>query len=144
MREIKFRAWFKGEKYPFDEHNIEDYEKPRMIYDVQNAYAGRGIKDEHNGFGYISCFSEFFDEDNFIVMQYTGLKDKNGREIYEGDIVSFKVFDGLIHVSGTTSVYFSEGAFRLNEHHPIVDYIKNGEREVIGNIYEHPELVDAE
>jgi len=70
-------------------------------------------------------------------MQYTGLKDKNGKEIYEGDIVKIEGF--INHVVG-----FEDGAFRwmnVGPYLPIAERISERECEVIGNIYENPELL---
>lgn len=58
---------------------------------------------------------------------YTGIEDVHGRKIHEGDKVRFKVFDGLAEIEGEAKVYFSKGCFRLNVHHPLIDYVNNGQ-----------------
>lgn len=80
-------------------------------------------------------FSSFSD---LQIDQYTGLKDKNGKEIYDGDIV--KTEHG---VSGIVEWIDGVGyRFNCNEpmwRHPIHEM--GGEKEIIGNIYENPELL---
>ena len=68
---------------------------------------------------------------NLELMQFTGLLDKNGREIYEGDIIKRGEF-------GASRVEFSEGAFVLaeGEYEPLSHYMRDA-WEVIGNIYEN-------
>lgn len=91
-------------------------------------------------------------EDNYIVEQYTGLKDKNGKEIYEGDI-----FRNAIN-GGTWRVYWSEkdvafwadsgvagcslGDFDWNRSNRKYGFIRKN-CEVIGTIHENPELLEA-
>lgn len=81
--------------------------------------------------------------DEYVVQQYTGLTDKNGVEIYEGDIIKCKGFNGMFDEVG----FYYNGSVK----HTIV---KSGEsqiagfayipidREVIGNIFENPELLE--
>lgn len=150
MREVKFRAWYKGEPYPLDENDLQDYEKPRMIYDVQNAYDGSGFKDEFNALGWISNFSDFMDDERFILMQYTGLKDKNGKEIYDGDIIEAYIFDadntektiGKVEYNNERHgfVFIPNLLQSKNIWYPLFAVITCN---VIGNIYENLELLEG-
>lgn len=92
--------------------------------------------------------------DDYVLMQYTGLRDRNGVEIYEGDVVEFSVFDynghdeqykGVVKFaacqwqvwhSNDSEFYGSDGAFDLYVVHRHDDEI-----EIIGNIWEQPELL---
>ena len=132
MREIKFRAFYKG-----DTKEWESNGNARMIYDIQEAYDGTGFDDPEGGFGWVSCFSDFMMDEKISAMQYTGLKDKNGTEIYEGDILTGFVFKER----WTGSVEYLAPYFAVlgENSHIILEDLE--ECRVIGNIYEHPHLL---
>ena len=81
--------------------------------------------------------------DEIVLMQSTGLHDKNDKEIFEGDIVQF--FDSLY----TVFYNISEGSYQLEPHDErwVVDYMSNFSSEetfeIIGNIYENSELLEV-
>jgi uncharacterized phage protein (TIGR01671 family) len=110
MREIKFRAW-DGDMM---QHNI--------------------ALDSHG------WFSQQTGEGGDKVMQYTGLKDKNGKEIYEGDIV--RTNHSFVEVG---EVKFQLGQFIMKNHslaNSLPRLIENKwTLEILGNIYENPELL---
>lgn len=98
--------------------------------------------EEING---LLCKRDF---DEIKLMQYTGLKDKNGKEIYEGDIVKFPEFNGDIYITPVAwdkscacfGVSFS-GKYPVSFDYLEEFYTELKDIEVIGNIYENPELV---
>lgn len=138
MREIKFRAWNKTEKQMCNSQYLHiqlDGELELMHYERENGYSDN-----------VSY--------KFILMQYTGLKDKNGKEIYEGDLLKFTEIDedsafgredtDVVEVKWIDDIAQYRAVFksgRRTELHfviqpPIIIYC-----EVIGNIYENPELL---
>ena len=81
---------------------------------------------------------------DFPLMQYTGLKDKDGAEIYEGDIVKRTYESGSVYIG---EVIFEEATYfmRNNEEYAFLPNQYDGESlEVIGNIYESPELLEVD
>jgi uncharacterized phage protein (TIGR01671 family) len=87
----------------------------------------------------IGTIESTFDLEAVILRQYTGIKDKNGKEIYDGDIVDFGAGVGQI-------VWIDECVgFRVNKDlisgaHLWNEYVELKMSEVIGNIYENPQL----
>lgn len=136
MREIKFRAWV-AQGYEADGNTPKDF---HMVEWNNNFFADYS-EVTHWG-------DEFPNNDpSSILMQYTGLHDKNGMEIYEGDIIQasdFYLGDSFIKAS-KGEVIFDNGAFCVKAHTESIgdlnsEAVSNYQVEVIGNIYENPEL----
>ena len=118
MRVPKFRAWDKDSQKM--NGNVEIYINKDKTIEVR-------CKD-----------------DKTIVMQFTGLKDKNSKEIYEGDIVKFTLTDGFSYVVDEYGVVeYKSGNFYilngLDEY--IASDINTNKIKIVGNIYENPELL---
>lgn len=85
--------------------------------------------------------SAFYTNETLRFLQFTGLKDKNGVEIYEGDILKCKIFGleeiGLVKYSENLAAYFLTELSRSDR-----ELWGCSAKEVIGNIYENPELLE--
>ena len=130
-REIKFRAWLKDEKKMVKVSELRDIDID--IKSDQNVIYFDFEKQEY-------CCKGF---DEVELMQYTGLKDKNGVKIFDGDIVkTTRIFKGKV-LELIKYVEFKNGSFllkSLQEESPMYLY-KEFELEVIGNIWEHEHLL---
>lgn len=125
-RVIKFRAWDEVNEYMFIADGITTATWPLCYAWNNQEEQNIPIKSEH-------------------LMQYTGLEDKNGVLIYEGDIVKTIALSNDHHQRGAivaVVVEYSMGNFCLGDSGPtIYPFNVTHEIEVIGNIYENPELL---
>ena len=121
MHELKFRAWYKSAN--------------KMIYNIQNEF------EERIELG-MDCFSDYLNNDDFIVNQFTGRTDKEGKEIYEDDIL-------LIIGQGYFRVMWDRDNCKFYLL-PLEDYLDEIpldrsweiDYEVEGNIYENKDLLE--
>jgi uncharacterized phage protein (TIGR01671 family) len=125
MREIRFRAWHKSKGIM------------RVVAHISNLLTvGTYVDVRMNEPDTITKIEEAWDEGDYILMQYTGLRDKNGKEIYEGDILSHKFFSRPVQVTFLRNGDYEELFYDVEA--------DTGENifEVIGNIYENPDLLN--
>ena len=116
MRKIKFRAW--------------DNELKRMcrkVYVGSEGWHGEYWENEVM----VLCFSDDNDAGN-VLMQFTGLHDKNGKEIWEGDIIRNFIYKN-IKTAKIPDIY----VYKFNDE----EFTDGSKYEVLGNIYENPELL---
>ena len=82
---------------------------------------------------------DLVDENTYIVQFRTGLKDINRQEIYEGDIVKYHINDSYYENLLTSPVYWEDDRWRINY---AANFYKWNFMEVLGNIFENPELLN--
>lgn len=130
MREIKFRAWTTESKKMF--HDVGFCSRGIEVYWYDPELAEETVLGDRRQKSLLQYT---------IPMQYTGLKDKNGKEIYEGDVITYKLWS---HIEPQTDIveFSSYGFSPMN----FLECTSDGSEtehtfEVIGNIYENPELL---
>lgn len=134
MRELKFRIWVKDEERYYDETDEESYQ---IIPNGQVTYTSEAY--EEDGVFYTDTTNA---TNNVVVEQYTGLKDKNGKPIYEGDIVGFKWTKSLYVV--TYRKYDASFILENDEREETIHLsLDKDDFEVFGTIHENPELLEG-
>lgn len=139
----KFRAWIKTEKRMVETDDLLDIDYENEVVMTQRVYFENGLPDDR-------------DLDNFVfdeikLMQSTGLFDKNGKEIFEGDIITngkdvmcMKRHNTLgFYVEQKGKVEFIAECAVLEEFEEDAKEIADS-LEIIGNIYENQELLEEE
>ncbi len=128
MREIKFKAWDKEKKemINFEQENIDYYVLHIHQCDGEGHYCVEFNNSEDE--------PVYYEQERFILLQFTGLTDSEGKDIYEGDIVKLprdkKPFEVVMHY-GTWSLRED-----IESYHYSVTLVKYLKGKVVGNIYE--------
>lgn len=128
MREIKFRVWIKLTN--------------KMYYTVQAGGFSETVPRIfiNDVAGWVNAWADN-KSDEGEIMQYTGLKDKNGNEIYEGDIVETEGVKFIIKYSTSYNEAYYAGYNIENKNMETATHLFNYKSlEIIGNIHENPEL----
>lgn len=140
QRVIKFKVW--------------DNVKKRFYHPCDNRY-DTAITFSGDKWDCFSHFRGTIDElvnssDNSVLLQFAGLHDKNGKEIYEGCIISnvdnksYKFGSiGVVRYESDYGGFIVEGKYSINQHHSNLDCDLAYECAVIGNIFEHPHLLNT-
>ena len=124
MKSIKFRAWLKDEKKMIDVKAIdfdEDGDVCSVNYPEGKSYCG-------------------YDRNNIVLMQYTGMKDKNNMKIFDGDIVKLDETE-ICFIEWDE--YYCVYKVKDKESDDFLTDFEPNDLEVIGNIWEHPELLEV-
>ena len=140
MREIRFRAWDKKQKVMY-QSDLRDF----LFY----SFGGFSVGEFQ---GYDEGHDVETDEKDSVLMQYTGLKDKNGMEIYEGDLLKYVGHDCI--ECGQNIKYPNHELYKVFWNQKEVAFICENEdnymhastwntsMEVIGNIHQNKELLE--
>ena len=116
--EIKFRVWDKRNK---EMHQLITWHDPRYLDSVEYT-VGQSSTD----------IRSLRQDKNCVIMMFTGIRDKNNKEIYEGDIIKTRLRTGY--------VVYNLGRFLVNDFNTLLNHCIAWDIEILGNIYENEDL----
>ncbi|PHH98455.1 YopX family protein [Fusobacterium polymorphum] len=124
MKELKIKAWLKKEK------------KMVSIIGIDFNYEYIRYTEDDNLFNSDYKVAELKDIE---LLQFTGLKDNGGQELYEADVIKFN--DGIDDIYGLISYDDEDGTYRVS-YENITEHLseREGDFEIVGNIFENPDL----
>lgn len=127
----KFRAWDSAKKEMFKD-----------TFAITESWQVVVVEQED-----VVCPPDYVFVDYLVIMQSTGLRDKNGKEIFEGDILACKTDDEVINLNvfwDEEHALFMFESKKYNEQEPLAELVENNTYpfEIIGNIYENRELLE--
>ena len=124
MKELKIKAWLKKEN------------KMVSIIGIDFNYEYIRYTEDDNLFNENYKTAEF---KNIELLQFTGLKDNGGQELYEADVIKFN--DGIDDIYGLISYDDKDGTYRVS-YENITEHLseREGDFEIVGNIFENPDL----
>lgn len=135
----RYRVWVTTEKRMvfLDDILDIDYENKEIV--TQQVYFENGLPDDRD----VYCY----DFDEIELIQSTGLKDKNDKEIFEGDILACETDNEVINLNvfwDEEHALFMFESKKYNEQEPLAELVENNTYpfEIIGNIYENPDLLE--
>ena len=124
MKKFKMKAWLMKEK------------KMVSIIGIDFNYESIRYTEDDNLFNENYKTAEF---KNIELLQFTGLKDNGGQELYEADVIKFN--DGIDDIYGLISYDDEDGTYRVS-YENITEHLseREGDFEIVGNIFENPDL----
>jgi len=128
---LKFRAWYVLAEEMIDEILMISFVRKEIIGKFSDGSTSVPLKfeDKRNG-------------EDVVLMQSTGLRDKNGKEIFEGDVLETKdgLLDGVVEYRTDLGMW-TNSLFRYNNFERLCNVADS--TYIIGNIYENPELLET-